>query len=76
MGTGPKRQAETPKGGHACPFCQVGFLTESRSSNLLYCSGCGQVMVPSLANFSTRREISRLTSDWTPDRTQLLSWAS
>ncbi|PYV09407.1 MAG: hypothetical protein DMG23_10970 [Acidobacteria bacterium] len=44
MGTGPKRQAETPKGGHACPFCQVGFLTESRSSNLLYCSGCGQVI--------------------------------
>jgi len=44
MGTGPRRQAETPKGGGTCPFCQVGFLTESRSSTLLYCTECGQVI--------------------------------
>jgi len=44
MGTGPRRQAETPKSGHACPFCERGTLTESRSSTLLYCSDCGQVI--------------------------------
>jgi hypothetical protein len=58
MGTGPRRQAETPKGGGACPFCRGGVLTESRSSNLLYCSECGQVM-PRLDKGSSHPEAPR-----------------
>jgi len=58
MGTGPRRQAETPKGGGTCPFCQVGFLTESRSSTLLYCTECGQV-IPRLDKSSSPSEAPR-----------------